>query len=253
MPTAAEIERTIDRLLAFPEAHVREPCGRRASCECNRCPRCLSRIRGRLRRRGITLGWWHSARARAALGDRLSGLGWQEIAKRNGYADQSTARSSVMALVDLTQQEKVQLARVKPARRRARIEIVAGPATVAVRRMTRAEQLAQWRAEVAEEALHAVRADASRSEIRGFLSLLDQIDAKIATLREADTATSTEQRRAAIAADRAVAHTNGANGSRGTRRWVAGTLPSKAATPLNAAQRKGLNQLSIRRAPATGG
>jgi len=28
VPTAGEIERTIERLLAFPEAHMREPGGR---------------------------------------------------------------------------------------------------------------------------------------------------------------------------------------------------------------------------------
>ena len=122
------------------------------------------------------------------------------------------------------------------------MQVVAGPATAAVRSMTKVEQLTQWRAEVAEEALHAVRADASRVEVRGFLSLLDQIDARLAALREDDDDEARAQRRAAVAMAKTEVKVNGVN-RKGERTWAARSLPAKQVNP---AQRKALNKLSIR-------
>ena len=240
----------MDRLLRHPEATQVAPWGRRPTCTCMACSKCIARVRLRLKRKGITPGIWTSDRARAALEDRLGGMGWAEVAERHGYRDARTCQASVQAITTLTEEEKDALSRVKPAKRRARIEVVAGPVAPALPRKTRIERLTDERTRMADECLRAYRHGASKETINGMLALLDRYDSRIAALKEADVATTTEERRAAIAADRAVAHTNGANGSKGTRKWTAGSLPSRAATP---AQRQGLKELSIRRAPAAGG
>jgi hypothetical protein len=244
VPTRSEPVRTIERLLSYPEAHAVAPGGRKPTCECMSCNKCARRLWFRLARKGIKLGPWTSQRARNALESRLTGLSWAEVARRHGYRSGHTCRESVLALVGISEREKAQLRGVPAAKRARRIEIVPrlGPATLAVRRMTRSERLVRWRAEVTEEALIAVRADAPKSEIRQFLHLIDQIDARLAAIED-DDGLRTDARRA----DNAVAKTevaiNGRNRGAGERRWSQGKRPG-----ANGAQRSALNQLTIKSA-----
>jgi hypothetical protein len=91
----------MERLMRPPEATQAAPWGRKPTCVCMSCPKCIARVRLRLRRRGIVPGVWTSDRARAALEDRLGGLGWASIAERHGYRDATTCRHSVAAIVSL--------------------------------------------------------------------------------------------------------------------------------------------------------
>ena len=253
MPVRSEPARTMDRLMAHPEATQVAPWGRKPTCTCMACSKCVDRVRLRLKRKGIVPGTWTSDRARAALEDRLSGLSWAEVAERHGYRNATTCQHSVAAITTLTEQEKAQLSAIPPAKRRARIEVVAGPVAPVLPRNTRIERLTDERTRMADEALRAYRHGASKDTINGMLALLDRYDSRIAALSEADTATSTEERRAAVAVARTATKVNGTNGVKGERKWTAGSLPSKATNPATAKQRAGLRELSIRRAPAAGG
>jgi hypothetical protein len=66
----------MERLMRPPEATQAAPWGRKPTCVCMSCPKCIARVRLRLRRRGIVPGVWTSDRAWAALEDRLGGMGW---------------------------------------------------------------------------------------------------------------------------------------------------------------------------------